>query len=483
MMSTELRETCIFFVDDSNIWIEAQKFAALGNKRVPKLADGDRDPRLRIDIGRLIDTLRKDRSQGSSFLYGSRPPPNDLVWKAFEKFQFETKIYDRAHGKEKEVDNSMATDLSVQATTLKVSAQFDRRYEQVKAHTTFVVITGDRDMLPPVKHVLQSKIKVELWAWESGISNEYLKLVARHGLLSVNYLDEIFEDISFTAFHSTRKCTEVDGGQTIVLSDLSDLSEAEGDIEAEGIGKGKDKGKNKLVSVVGEQLLQLGRLFFITPSQTGHELFIEFPEAKDIDAIISKVRQKQAEGVISNMKVLSWLVYNSRPIKNSPALVATSNKYELLADNTGRQSTSAAVKKDEKPAQITARPWSSIAELRGQQVEQGEAPNDEPWETVSRRGAGKTHSREARKEQRCPSGLRCEKARDCGFQHTEQERNLFRELPNQRFGRWKTKMCVAPYCHRGRRCPFAHTQEEAWCLRCSVEGHSMEVCPYTIKKK
>lgn len=37
---------------------------------------------------------------------------------------------------------------------------------------TFVAITGDRDMLPPVKKVLESNISVELWAWDSGLSTD-----------------------------------------------------------------------------------------------------------------------------------------------------------------------------------------------------------------------------------------------------------------------------------------------------------------------
>jgi hypothetical protein len=47
----------MIFVDDSNVWIEAQKFAASGNSHMPKLQDSDRDPRLRIDIGKLVKTL------------------------------------------------------------------------------------------------------------------------------------------------------------------------------------------------------------------------------------------------------------------------------------------------------------------------------------------------------------------------------------------------------------------------------------------
>lgn len=106
-MSCDPTTTCMFFVDDSNIWIETQKFAASGNNQIPKLTDGDHDPRLRVNVGRLIHTLRDGRKQGPSFLYGSWPPPNDPVWKV-EQFKFQTKVYNRAHGgKEKEVDNSM----------------------------------------------------------------------------------------------------------------------------------------------------------------------------------------------------------------------------------------------------------------------------------------------------------------------------------------------------------------------------------------
>lgn len=157
-MNVEPVETCMFFVDDSNIWVEAQKFAASGNRYMPKLEDSDVDPRLRIDIGNLVDTLRKKRKQGHSYLYGSRPPPNDSVWDAFrEKFKFKTKIYNRnSKNKEKEVDNSLATDLVYEATEIRIRAEYDPVLKQKKDSTIFIVITGDRDMLPPVRKVLDS---------------------------------------------------------------------------------------------------------------------------------------------------------------------------------------------------------------------------------------------------------------------------------------------------------------------------------------
>ncbi|SPQ27155.1 c27ae5fa-a1b4-4fef-aa14-690be1f76c3d [Thermothielavioides terrestris] len=154
------RETCMIFIDDSNVWIEAQKFVASGNSHMPKLQDSDRDPRLRIDIGKLVERLLRNRTQGLSFLYGSRPPPNDSVWKAFEKNKFETNIYDRAYGgKEKEVDNSMLVDIATKATELSMEAKLLAKHGDPKAiekkdNTTFVVITGDRDLMPAVECVL-----------------------------------------------------------------------------------------------------------------------------------------------------------------------------------------------------------------------------------------------------------------------------------------------------------------------------------------
>jgi hypothetical protein len=138
-------KTCIIFVGNSNVWIEARKF----------------------------------------------------VWKAFEKNEFETNIYDRTYGgKEKEVDESMSVDIAVKATELQIEADLIAKHfsnpkaTEKKDKTTFVVITGgERDIMPAVKYVLECNIRVELWGWKSGISQAYLDLAAINALLSVYLLD------------------------------------------------------------------------------------------------------------------------------------------------------------------------------------------------------------------------------------------------------------------------------------------------------
>src|SRR5690606_9371787 len=122
------------------------------------------------------------------------------------------------HNKEKEVDNSMAPDLVTEAAELRIRAEYNTTFKQKKKKMIFVVITGDRDMLPPVRRVVESDIGVELWGWRKGIAKEYY--TESSGLLSVNHLDSEFHKIFFTNFHSTRrvnKAQPVDPARAIVL--------------------------------------------------------------------------------------------------------------------------------------------------------------------------------------------------------------------------------------------------------------------------
>ncbi|KAM0424567.1 hypothetical protein ACHAPT_010284 [Fusarium lateritium] len=421
-MGDESTEVCYFFVDDSNIWIKAQKFAASGHSHMPKLEDSDSDPRLRIDIGSLINTLRNNRERGPSFLYGSRPPPSDSVWGAFEKLKFETKIYERARGKEKEVDHSMAADLAYHAAKLEDKPE--------KHDITFVVISGDRDMLPPIKIVLKCGIQVEVWAWKSGVSRGFLKLKADEPLLSVKCLDDVFE------------------------------------------------GEN-LEKFVSGQLLQLGRLFYTTLSGTEKELFVEFPKVKNMDLTFKRVRE-----LFKDMMIESWVEYNGRSKEGPSVMFETRNGYAPLTDENGQVSVNDAEEDEDEPTQRNPTPTSAAAETEGgrEETEQVQGPissdEEDGWNTVQRSKLNQGHRRAMRQTQQCPRGARCGKRGDCGYQHTERERNLFRDNPTANFTLWKTRKCNRDNCRRGERCAFAHSGEEAWCLRCTSLGHYSTECEF-----
>jgi hypothetical protein len=452
-------ETCMIFVDDSNVWIEAQKFAASGNSHMPKLQDSDRDPRLRIDIGRLVERLRRNRTQGPSYLYGSRPPPNDSVWNAFEKNKFETNIYDRAYGgKEKEVDNSMSVDIAAKATELQTEAEFmarhfsDPRATEKKDKTTFVVITGDRDMMPAVKCVLERNICVELWGWKSGISQAYLDLAAINGLLSVHLLDSIFKDICFTAYRSTRKVKGVVGGKTIVLRNVDESRE----------------------EAICDRLLETRQLFWKTRWDGEADLCIEFPKVGQIEKLIIQARQ-----LLPDITILSWPEYRAPFFNKDPTDdVTTANMYELLDPDFVAEDEHGDAKIEERRQNLTLENAVEHASANASgNINSGNGTGDDSdgggWKTVVNNiDTEKRHRRVVNQRQDCPYGLRCKKQDDCGYRHTPQERQLFKQNPNRNLSKRNTQMCrYAPNCWRGRDCLYAHTEAEARCLDCKQTGH------------
>ncbi|KAJ3458002.1 hypothetical protein MRS44_012111 [Fusarium solani] len=468
------QEICMFFVDDSNIWIEAQKFAASGNSHMPKLTDGDRDPRLRINIGKLVKTLLGGRFQGTSYLYGSRPPPNDAVWNTFKKYNFRTSIHDRARGKEKQVDTAMATDISRTSTRLSTMADFSSDIKEENKRTVFIAITGDQDMVPPIKQALDDGFRVELWAWKSGISSEYRKLANDMALLSLNYLEHVFKEISFTSYRSTRRSGKVTPSCTLVLYEFTG-PESTDPLDAEAI--------------VCNELDEWGRLSFITPSNVTNEFYVEFPGVKninDMDDLIAKA-EDQFEGL---WKVMSWPRYANRFNEGPPAMVETSNMFAPLEGDEDQKSVDIMAKEESQRTQHSANASSATANVRdpsnpwklpagGEQSENAEASslndpsnsNTDKWETVTRTNLRSGHHA----KQPCPYGIRCGKRGDCGHLHTKEERDLFQALPEQNFKKWRTSKCRhGDRCYLGKRCAYYHTPAEAWCTLCHVEGHGRE---------
>lgn len=473
-MSYDMKESCMIFVDDSNVWIEAQKFAASGKfeasgkfagsgkGRLPQLEDCDRDPRLRVDIGKLVATISNRRSVKGAFLYGSRPPPNDTVWKSYEKFGFKVKIYERNKaGKEKQVDNSMATDISREATKLEIGAQYDDKVKQQLDNMTFIVISGDSDMIPPATAALECNIRVEVWAWESCISNELKR--RNGGNLEVLYLDQIASEIFFTNTSSTRKNKQIDGAKAVVFCDPND----------------KDKGMDVLEASVSDLLLaNCAVIFFITRSQTETELVVEFPNLKSVENMILKVR-KMFKG---DWTVESWPEYTSPPNEKNLVTLEKGTVYWPLGEDDGENGLSLAPKEKVKPVGTQAKPWQgwNVPKPVVEQTvdENGDTEAFDNWETQKpRKNPNAMHRRAMQRAQLCSDGLHCKKATACSYGHTEEEKRLFRDFPGQNFAKWKTSECRnREFCRKGKRCPYAHSEGDAWCRDCRKWGHYEDGC-------
>lgn len=101
---------CVILVDNSNVFIEGQKFSARkkGLQRGPSDRRDPQDPSWRIDFGSLLGFMAEGRPIVAAILVGSEPPPNDSVWNAARQHNFEVLTYTRVFkGEEKEVDTEI----------------------------------------------------------------------------------------------------------------------------------------------------------------------------------------------------------------------------------------------------------------------------------------------------------------------------------------------------------------------------------------
>ncbi len=127
---------CVILVDNSNLFIEGRKFSAARKGIVIPTPEGKlpQDPSWRLDFSGLLAALADGRKICQAFLVGSRPPPNDNVWKMAEQSGFKVKTHERdRNNKEKAVDAELV-------------AQGTRIICTTPAPAVLVIASGDRDI-------------------------------------------------------------------------------------------------------------------------------------------------------------------------------------------------------------------------------------------------------------------------------------------------------------------------------------------------
>jgi hypothetical protein len=148
------------YVDNSNVFIEAQRVSAIEKGMAVDLHDAiDRrvfDWHYKLDYGKLYEYLCGDGHEvGCAKLWGS-PPPSDSFWKMVEQKGFEVKTYDRSFsGKEKKVDVGIATAITKDAYT-KID----------KTNSEIILVAGDKDYMPVIEDLTNEGFKVVVVFWD-----------------------------------------------------------------------------------------------------------------------------------------------------------------------------------------------------------------------------------------------------------------------------------------------------------------------------
>lgn len=155
------------YVDNSNVWIEGQRIQAVRRQ----LATDPYEAMSRkisspwsYDFGRLYELICPPGTKvGRSLLVGSRPPPNDTVWRRAEHEGFEVEVFDRSvANKEKQVDSHIVTTM------------LDDSYEHMKPDRgdLAVLVAGDKDYLPSVRSLQRRGLQVKVVFWRHATSRE-----------------------------------------------------------------------------------------------------------------------------------------------------------------------------------------------------------------------------------------------------------------------------------------------------------------------
>jgi len=149
------------YVDNSNVFIEGQRVAAVKNDLALDIRDAIDgqivDRSYRLDFGKLYRLLAKNGCKVKrAMLFGSRPPQNDSLWAAARSEGFELFIKDRnVANREKQIDTAI------------VGAMFEDALEQAdKANDTLILVAGDGDYVPPVARLVEKGFTVNVVFWE-----------------------------------------------------------------------------------------------------------------------------------------------------------------------------------------------------------------------------------------------------------------------------------------------------------------------------
>jgi uncharacterized LabA/DUF88 family protein len=173
------------YVDNSNIFIEGRRIAAIRQGMARDLAEANRrdilDMSFRLDFGELYDFISEHNPKkvARAVLFGSSPPESDAVWQIAERVGFEAIVVSRnSENKEKKVDTGI------------VAAMVRDAYTRArKANDTITLVAGDSDYVPAVELLTDDGFRVEVVFWSSA-SGE-LKSVCSRFIELDRYLEQL----------------------------------------------------------------------------------------------------------------------------------------------------------------------------------------------------------------------------------------------------------------------------------------------------
>lgn len=176
--------TRFVYVDNSNLWIEGQRVAAVRSGLCRSMRDAQihdiLDNTWKYDFGRLFRLVCPPGEDiGRAALFGSTPPPNDTLWQIAKSQGFEVSTFPRnAANREKKVDNQISVSI------------LEDSYQEMQSGDFTVLVSGDGDFVPTIESLQGRGFRVRNAFWAHGsrelreIADDYYQLDQHFDLLS-----------------------------------------------------------------------------------------------------------------------------------------------------------------------------------------------------------------------------------------------------------------------------------------------------------
>jgi hypothetical protein len=386
----------------------------------------------------------------------------------FPFFFFLDSSYQRANGREKEVDHAIAVDMVEQASRIVYSAPHDEAAREELASTTIVVVSGDRDLHPAIVKVLGLGIPVHMMAYTGSISSQFFRLEKQQqqqqqqqqqrAKFTITRLEQHLEDISFFNFFSTRPAVDLDRAVVIDLAALGIRADQTGVQDC--CRRLQATRLLFYVSRPGGGASSAGSATAEVPTATTNTLCIEFPTVTAVEAL------EACRTVLSDNPDACRLMRSQQ--HSQQATQPQRHTWIGAAAATGSSSPRASTLSVSAPVFVSSSPAPSSAAVSAAAAAAAASGN---LTGVRRTGT-----------KMCPYGMHCDRNLDCTQGHTPEQLRLFSKYreanKNMNFRQWKSALCTHPDAHPAAECSFSHGPgDEQWCPRCRAPDHLLVNCP------
>ena len=512
-ISSGTDDDCAVYIDDSNIFIEGQKYYAIHlNLRV------SRDPRFRIDLGKLVEIAVGGRSLCFVKLYGSEPPALDTVWKQMRQKGLEVELYKKnSKGKEKEIDTTMTADA------------LEYVFKSRSLEKTVIIISGDRDYWTLVNKILNTKPewKVELLAFKNSISRK-LRDIKNVNFKVIEFETLLQERTDNGCFIEARWRTELyrlPKNSTIILHFKTPLiSQKEADDEKIEVNLLLKQYAEEITKITGVPCwyhlcnweANAGRWVYIIaytrvkaePDDSGIDFFrICRENAYQLNNKCSEICHlyKTYETIMESVDASNELPLQNRFLElkvddeEEEAEYTDNSPYawHIYDDHDTPMPAKRSKSKDQENADSDGANSGAEAATKGMDQENtasgGEDLVEESFTEV--KSSSKVRKHRAKYSTFCTYEFSCDKGLRCDYKHTPEQHEFFKATGGTGRKGYKSKPCTHfknGNCMHGQKptnpkCAYYHSIEEARCYVCKNNNpkeyvghasHDDEKCPF-----